>query len=154
MKKLLILSICAVFTLNNLAQGQKKEEPAPAAKDAFAAKYPEARKPIWSVEKPGAYEVEFTLNGVESSALFDAKGTFLESETEIKEVELPQTVRNALNKDFGGYKIREIEKVTDARGNVTYEMEAEKNKVQYELVFDGKGNLLNKMIEKDAKEKE
>lgn len=154
MKKLLILSISAVFALNCLAQGQKKEEPTVAAKSAFAAKYPKAQKPVWSIEKPGEYEVEFTLNGIESSALFDAKGKFLECETEIKESELPQATKTFLNKEFAGYKIREIEKATDARGIVTYEMEAEKSKIRYELVFDGKGNFLKKEEETEAKEKE
>lgn len=49
----------------------------------------------------------------------------------------------ALTKDFSGYKLDEFEK-TKVKDVVTYEMEARKGKVQYELVFDGNGKLLKK----------
>ena len=116
MKKLLVLIVCLTFVLGVSAMNQKDEKIPAAAKTGFAAKFPTAQKVKWSVEKPGEFEAEFTLNKVETSTLFDAKGNLLETETEIKESELPQAVKATLAKDFAGYKLDEIEKATDAKG--------------------------------------
>ena len=150
MKKLLTLFVCVAFVVCVNAQKPKEDAPA-AAKTAFAAKYPEAQKVKWSVEKPGEFEVEFTMNKVESSALFDAEGKFLESETEIKEAELPQAVKTTISKDFAGYKLDEIEK-TDSKGVTAYEMEAAKGKDKLEISFDGNGKLISKEPLKEDKD--
>jgi hypothetical protein len=151
MKKLFTLLACMAFVVCVNAQKAKEETPA-AAKAAFAAKYPTAEKVKWSVEKPGEYEVDFTLNKVVTSALFDAAGKFLESEVEIKEADLPPTVKAILAKDFAGYKLDEIEKATDAKGVTTYGMEAAKGKVKLELSFDATtGKLLSKAPVKEEK---
>jgi hypothetical protein len=150
MKKLLTLLICMAFVVCTNAQKAKVETPA-AAKAAFAAKYPTAQKVKWSVEKPGEFEAEFTLNKVESSVLFDAAGKFIESETEINEAELSQAVKATIAKDFAGYKLDEIEKATDAKGITTYEMEAAKGKDKFEISFDTNGKLLSKEPLKEEK---
>jgi len=143
MKKLMTLLVCTIFVAFSFAQKPKEEAPA-TAKAAFAAKYPTAQKVKWSVEKPGEFEVEFTLNKVESSALYDATGKLLETESEIKDSELPQAVKATIAKDFAGYKLDEIEISTDAKGAVTYEMEAVKGKAKFEVSFDTNGKLLSK----------
>jgi hypothetical protein len=142
-----------IFVVCTFAQKTKEETPA-AAKSAFAAKFPGAQKVKWSVEKPGEFEVEFTMNKVESSALFDATGKFLEAETEIKQSELPQAVQATIAKDFAGYKLDEIEKSTDTNSVVSYEMEAVKGKEKLELGFDANGKLLSKEPLKKEKEEE
>jgi hypothetical protein len=150
MKKILMISLCVGFILSGYAQKQKKEEiPAPA-KTAFAVKFPKAQKVKWSIEKPGEFEAEFTLNGVESAALYDANGQLIETETEIKEAALPQTVKNTIAKDFAGYKINEIEQIIDSKNIVSYEMVARKGNREYELEFLTNGKLLKK----DEKKKE
>ena len=142
MKKLLVLLCCSFILV--AVQAQKAKEVIPvAAKTAFAAKFPAAQKIKWSVEKPGAYEVEFTLNKVESSALFDETGKIVEIETEISVGELPQAAKAILTKNFAGYKLDEIEKSTDSKGVVSYEMEASKGKVKLELCFDANGKVLS-----------
>ena len=153
MKKLLVTSICLVFILSSYAQKQKKEEIPSAAKTAFAVKFPKAQKVKWSIEKPGEFEAEFTLNGVESAALYDANGQLIETETEIKEAALPQTVKNTIAKDFAGYKINEIEQVIDSKNIVSYEMVVRKGKREFELEFLSNGKLLKKEEKKkDSKE--
>lgn len=150
MKRLLILSVLFIFIGYCHAQDKKVDVPA-AAKTAFAAKFPQATKVKWSLEKAGEYEAEFMLGKVETSAVFDRKGTLLETETEIKESELPEAVKTTLAKDFAGYKLDEIEK-TDAKGVISYEMEAKKDGKKYEIVFDANGKLLKK--EEAKKEKD
>ena len=154
MKKLLVLFVCMALVVGVSATNQKEEKIPAAAKSGFAAKFPTAQKVKWSVEKPGEFEAEFTLNKVETSALFDAKGNLLETETEIKENELPQAVMATLAKDFAGYKLDEIEKAIDAKGTVSYEMEAVKGKEKLEIVFDASGKLLGKEALKEEKGKD
>ena len=106
MKKFILLTICVAFFGIYSVQAQEKsrkvEVPA-AVKSAFNAKYPKAEKVNWGLEKNDEYEAEFVLNSVESSANFDSKGQFIEFETEIKESELPQTLKATLAKDFVGF---------------------------------------------------
>ena len=158
MKKLIILTICMLLFFNIIyVQAQEKSEIAevPAVvKSAFEAKYPKAQKVNWSMEKLGEFEAEFVLNGVESSAVFDSMGQFLESETRIKVSELPQAIKNSISKDFIGYKIGEVEKSTDAKGIAIYEMEASRVKEKYEISFDANGKLLKKeIVNEEDKEK-
>lgn len=152
MKKLLTLFVCIAFVAFSFAQKPKEDAPA-AAKTAFAAKYPAAKKVKWSIQKPGEFEVEFTLNNVESSALYDATGKLLETEGEVNEAELPQAVKSTIAKEFAGYKLDEIEKSVDAKGVTTYEMEAVKGKSKFEISFDMNGKLLSKEpLKKEVKE--
>jgi hypothetical protein len=151
MKKLLVLFVCMALVVGVSATNQKEEKIPAAAKSGFAAKFPTAQKVKWSVEKPGEFEAEFTLNGVETSALVDAKGILLETEAEIKESELPQAVKATIAKDFAGYKLDEIEKATDAKGVTSFEMEAAKGKEKLEISFDASGKLLGKEPLKEEK---
>jgi hypothetical protein len=153
MKKLLMLFVCLALVVGVSAINQKDEKIPAAAKTGFAAKFPTAQKTKWSVEKPGEFEVEFTINGNPESVLVDAKGNLLETETEVKESTLPQAVKATIAKDFAGYKLDEIEKSTDAKGTVSYEMEAAKGKETLEISFDASGKLLKKEAVKEEKEK-
>lgn len=144
MKKLLTVLVCTAFVIGVSAMNQKDEKIPAAVKTGFAAKFPTAQKVKWGVEKPGEFEAEFTLNGAETSALVDAKGALLETETEINAKELPQAVKAMLSKDFVEYKFAEIEKATDAKGITTFEMEAAKGKEKLEISFDANGKLLGK----------
>ena len=152
MKKSFLLIICMYFFSIYCIQAQeksKKVEVPAAVKSAFNTKYPKAEKVNWGLEKQGEYEAEFLLNGIESSANFDSKGQFFEFETEIKESELPQTIKAILKKDFAGYKIDDVAKSTNAKGIVNYEMEASKGKGKFEISFDANGKLLNKKVSKE-----
>ena len=144
MKRLLVLVICSFFVVGVSAVNQKDEKIPAKAKSGFAVKFPSAQKVKWSVEKPGEFEAEFTMNKLETSALFDAKGNLLETETEINAKELPSAVKATLAKDFAEYKFDEIEKVIDSKGVTTFEMEAAKGKDKLEISFDTNGKLLKK----------
>lgn len=154
MKNKLVIALMVLFSSYAMAQ-EKKENPnekpvnvPELVKKEFAKKYPSASKVKWSLEKAGEYEAEFDMNKNEMSVVIDEKGNLLEAETEIKEAELPQAIKTTLVKDFDGYKIDEVEK-TEAKGVTTYEMEAKKDKVEYELVFDTNGKLLKKEEKKE-----
>lgn len=121
-----------------------------SVQDAFLTKFPNALKVNWGIEKAGEYEVEFSQNKSEMSALFDEKGTLLELETEIGESELPTVIKSVLSKDYADFKIDEVEKI-EANGITTFEMKAKKDQTILELVFDTTGKLLQKEEKAGAK---
>jgi hypothetical protein len=155
MRNKLVIALMVLFSTYAMAQEKKENSKEnktvnvpELVKKEFTKKYPAATKVKWSLEKAGEYEAEFDLNKKEMSVVIDEKGNLLEAETEIKEAELPQAIKNTLAKDFVGYKIDECEKA-EAKGVISYEMEAKKDKVEYELVFDSNGKLLKKEEKKE-----
>lgn len=101
-----------------------------AVKAAFAKNHP-GLKAKWEMEKQN-YEAEFTSKGIETSEVYAASGSLMETEVSIKSTELPTAVLAKLK----GMKIAETAKITKADGTVQYEAEV-KGK---DLLFDAKGN--------------
>jgi hypothetical protein len=119
------------------AQKMKASEVPSAVTAKFATLYPNAEEVKW--EKEGAnYEAEFEVNEVETSANFDATGNFLESETEVAKTVLPASVMEYMNKNVAGAKVKEVSKIVDASGKITWEVEA--NKKDY--IFDESGTFI------------
>ncbi|MDP4271730.1 MAG: PepSY-like domain-containing protein [Bacteroidota bacterium] len=151
MKKLMLIIALSTFAVATNAQKSEKESKKQVnvpetVKKSFAAAFPKVVKVKWSIEKPGEYEAEFIDGKIESSALYDAKGKWLATETEIAQAQLPQAVKTSLAKEFAGFKINEVEQV-ESQAGISYEMEAKKGKTEYELVFDANGKLLKKETE-------
>lgn len=147
----------AMLTLGALAIGlyasaQKLSEsqvPADVLK-AFKTNFSTVATAKWEKENMN-YEANFELNKVETSAIFDAHGNHLETETELVKSSLPKPVLDALVNEYSGYKIGETSKI-DAKGIISYEVEVEKGEHSMDLIFDKKGTLL-KTVPKENKEK-
>ena len=107
------------------------------------------------MENKKDYEANFEMNEVEQSAVFDANGNWIETETEIPVSQLPSAVSQAISKQFSGYKIKEPEMVEKATGK-SYEVELTKGKETLEVVLSPKGEVINKKIEskKDKEDKD
>ncbi len=150
MKKTILVALLAMFMLSVNSQEKKETKKAEkpvnvpvAVKKAFEAKFPNVAKVEWGMEKAGQYEAEFVQNMTGMSALFDTKGTLLETESKISETSLPQAIKSLLAKDYATYKVEVIEK-NEVKGVVKYEVVVEKDKKSLELVFDVNGKLLKK----------
>jgi Protein of unknown function (DUF2874). len=155
MKNKLVIVLLVLFSTYAMAQGKKgnsKESPTVTVpelvKKEFAKKYPSVTNVKWSLEKAGEYEAEFNMNKKGMSVVIDEKGNLLEVETEIKVTELPQAINATIAKDFPGYKINECEKI-EAKGIVSYELEVQKEKIEYEIVLNADGKLLKKVAKKE-----
>ena len=135
-----ILFFTAAFALilgTVSAQKMNASEVPSAVTTKFTALYPNVKEVKW--EKEGAdYEAEFEVNEVETSANFDAAGNFLESETEVAKTALPAAANDYLAKNAPGVKVKEVSKITDASGKITWEAEA--GKLDY--IFDENGNFI------------
>jgi hypothetical protein len=150
MKKILILF---VITTCLLFQACSQNVPT-SVKNAFATKFPKATQVKWSKEKSLTYEAEFKLNGAEMSANFDEKGSWTETEIEITEQQLPDTIKKALKSNFNEFKIDEISTLEEAGKELKYELAVNKNGETIELIFSIGGTLLDKKAEKEVEKKD
>ncbi len=134
MKKI-FLAIAVSVTL--FAFAQKSGRPPAGAKTAFTKSYPGATKVKWEKED-GNYEVSFVLNGAEMSAIYNEKGTLVETETEMKPAELPTSVMTYMKDHYKGITVKGAAKITKADGSVNYEA-AIKGK---DVLFDANGKFI------------
>jgi hypothetical protein len=145
MKKYSLLLLLAIIACAGISaqQGSAKSSIAPAAaQQAFAKAFPAASKVKW--EKEGKeYEVNFTKDGTEMSAVYDDKGVLKETEAEIKPSSLPAPITTYIKEHYKGATIKEAARITGSNGDITYEAVVNKKA----LMFDAAGKFLKE--EKD-----
>ncbi len=138
MKKVIITVSAIVVSMNMATAQHLKEAKVPTlVKEGLHKQFPTAKVTGW--EQEGAnYEAEFVMNKVETSALLDATGKLIETESEIATTELPKAVTDYLAKNHKGEKVKEAAKIVEAGGKIKYEAEI-KGK---DLLFDESGTLI------------
>ena len=129
MKRLLILAVFALATLQVNAQKMTVDKVPSAVKDNFAKQYPTVKGAKWDKEDAD-YEASFKMDGKDISVVFDGKGIEKEVETDIKFSELPMPVQMALK----GKKVKEAA-VIKKGGKTFYEAEVGGK----DLLFEGDG---------------
>jgi len=149
-----IISTIALSLVVCFASAQKvKEAEVPAAvKDAFAKKYPGVKVEKWEKED-GNFEAEYDQGKDDMAAVFDASGTFMQSEVEIKTATLPKAISDYVTQTYAGAKVAEGTKILTADGKTLYECEIKKGKDKFDLLFDDKGVFIKK-TEESAKSDE
>ena len=100
MKQSAIIMVVLAMSLFACAQTPPK-----AVTDNFSSKFSAATKVKWDQEEENEWEAEFKMNGSEMSASFDNAGTWLETEKEIKNRDLPAAVAEIQKPGFSGYEI-------------------------------------------------
>lgn len=109
-----------------------------AAKDAFSKSHPGVEDVDWNRDGSN-YLAKYEVDKNDMSSCYDNTGKLLESKEEIDESSLPEAALAYVNANCKADDIKESTKVTDAKGNVTYEVKV-KGK---HLIFDTYGILLN-----------
>lgn len=143
--------IVLALLLANLACAQV--EAPKAVQDAFKAKFTNAKSVEWEMEEEGEYEANFKVNKVEMSANFKSDGSWLETETEIKEKNLPEAVKATLKAKYDGYEVEETTKIEKPNGVVQYEAEIEKDEETLEVIFNANGTVVSsKVVNEDDEE--
>lgn len=143
MRKLFIVFFIAILVTSCI---QKLKNIPPLASSKLQALYPKAENIRWDKENTN-FEVNFKVNDVEMSIIFDAKGNLLETETEIERDSLPDAVKTALSKEFNGYEIREAARIVKD-GKTTFESELKKGKSKLDAIFRPDGMLVKKIDKK------
>ncbi|MEN6568867.1 MAG: PepSY-like domain-containing protein [Rikenellaceae bacterium] len=140
MKRIFLTLAIALATSLTFASCNADNRVPEPVKAAIKNLYPNISKLHWNSEAKGIWEAEFKNNGIQTSVTFDANGTMKEIENEITMSDLPQAVQNYLKQNNLENKVKEIAKIVDANGVITYEAEV-KNK---DLIFDNQGNIISK----------
>ena len=140
MKKLLLMSACAVlFCFSVNAQKMNAAKVPAVVKASFAKQFPTAADVKW--EKEGkTYEVALKYNGQNITVSLDGKGTIVETEFGIKSIDLPAPALKYVSDNFKGKPILSADKIT-AGSKITYEVVVQKGKA---LMFDEKGTYIKK----------
>lgn len=120
-------------------KGSKAKINVPAVvKSALIKKYPAATKVTWEKEK-GNYEANWGgKSGEDNSVQFTPSGEFIEIVNAIPVTELPAPVVAYVKGHYNGAKITEAGRVTNAKGEMSYEAEVNGK----DIIFDEKGNYL------------
>jgi len=105
-------------------------------KTAFEKSFPNTTVKKWDKED-GNYEANFSKDGKSMSATYDAKGNWLETETDIDVKNLPAPVVSYIKEHYNGAAIKEAATLKTPEGN-RYEAEV-KGK---DILFDENGKFL------------
>ncbi len=145
--KATMIGITALAGVSSCQAQSLKESEVPAeVVSAFQEKFSQAKNVEWEKESDNELEAEFKHDGKEMSASFSNTGEWLETETEIKEKDLPRAVKDALKTQFVGYDIEESAQVSTPAQSEAYEVELEKGKATLEVVLDKSGKVLKQAI--------
>lgn len=160
-------SILALLLITGAAACSQAQDVPAAVKQAFKQKFSQASRVEWGKENATEYEAEFELNGTNMSANFTADGTWKETEMEMDAAELPEAVRQTLQRDFAGIHVNGAARIENSKGTL-YEVEAsskadhedeegyEENDSEeassFDLIFDASGKLVKKISNKEEED--
>lgn len=114
---------------------------------AFEAKYPGATGVDWG-RSGGYYVAEFQYRNSEREAWFDARGTWLMTETELAFAALPQAVRTAfLAGPYTGWPIEDVDLYERPDLEDIYVIEVEQANQEVDLVYMADGTLLKTLVD-------
>lgn len=113
-----------------------------AVKNAFNKNFPNTSVKKWDKED-GNYEANFSKDNKTMSATFNAKGNWMETETDIKISELPASVVDYVKSNYKDATIKEAAIISNPASKKIFEAEV-KGK---DLLFDENGKFLKE--EKD-----
>lgn len=140
MKKLLFTLTFAAGLASLNAQKMKQKDIPVAVQKSFQKQFPNVKDAKWEKEKEN-YEAAFKSNNTEMSIVINPSGIILETENKINRNALSTTIKNYITKNFPNQKIKEAAKITNAKGNITYEAEVNGK----DLIFDNKGTFLKEV---------
>ncbi|CAN5749789.1 hypothetical protein BH10BAC2_BH10BAC2_06860 [soil metagenome] len=142
--KALFIAISVLTATSCFAQTQP---PAPV-QEAFKKDFPGITVKKWEKEN-GNYEASFSKVGKTMSAVFDAKGVWVETETDIEISALPAAVVAYVKANYSSAGIKEAAHIKTPTGEM-YEAEV-KGK---DLLFDMQGKFIKEVREEGGKEDE
>lgn len=127
----MLLSLMLIGTLScqekkekDKKEGAKTESGAPVAvKKSFQKKYPNEHDPDWEQDDHGYWEAHYKKDGVHYRADFNADGSWVETENNVKEDELPDAVKKTIEENYSDREITEIEHVDNSKEGIFYDVE-------------------------------
>ena len=139
MKKITILFVFAICTIQGNAQKLATSEIPEAVISAFKAANPNITNAEWNKEKSG-YKVRYIANKRPCTVCYTNSGTRVVHDSKVAIATLPPGVKTYLDKNFPGNaeKINKVLKMTKPDGTVNYDVEMSGT----DYIFDAKGSYL------------
>ncbi|WP_157418075.1 PepSY-like domain-containing protein [Aequorivita capsosiphonis] len=140
MKTVKTLMLLLFVTTIAVAQDLNPSELPETVKNAFLKDYSKATDVEWERDMEN-YKVEFDMERMEQEIWYTASGEVIKKEQDITEADLPQGIRDAIKSKYPDYRVDDVE-MTWQDGKTTYEVELEKGKEEWKIVYDSNGNVL------------
>lgn len=134
-----LIAMTLIVGCNSAAEGQVPKE----VKTAFKDKYPNENDPDWHKDKNGNFESNFKKDGKHYKADFSPEGQWLETERRISKKDLPDAIKEKIEKEFKEYKLVEIEEVDHNSKGRFYDLEFKKDGEKQDIEFNAQGNIIN-----------
>lgn len=143
----MILSACilALSTIGAFAQDIPQSQVPAVVVNSFQQKFPKAKGVDWEL-KAGLYEAEFEtgLFGTDHEVWIQSNGKIVRHKEELAKNDLPKAVIAKVKKDFSGYRIEDVKKITEEQ-KITYAFEVKSRTDEWKLVVDTQGSILGKI---------
>jgi hypothetical protein len=139
----LIMGTFSIAVSVNAQKLTRKEVPT-SVSSTFEKSYPNAIVRSLSKENRNGetvYEIESMDGKIRRDIIYSADGTALEIEERISPADLPDTVKQAIDKEYPKGKVKSAERLTKGT-SIEYEIIIGKGKKNLEVVFDEKGKVL------------
>lgn len=151
MKKLILLMVAAMFASFSFSQVVVLEKDVPTSvKNELKKRHPNVNTAIIKWEKNRTeYIANFTENGSHYTVEFDEKGNAHRTKLKLKEHEVPAYINDYASKNYPEEKFREVEKIVDRDGKVSYSMRLKDSNHH----FDADGNYVKDKERVHIKEK-
>lgn len=147
MNSKMILSACilALSTIGASAQDIPQSQVPAVVVNSFQQKFPKAKGVDWEL-KAGLYEAEFEtgLFGTDHEVWIQSNGKIVRHKEELAKNDLPKAVIAKVKKDFPGYRIEDVKKITEEQ-KITYAFEVKSRADEWKLVVDTQGDILGKI---------
>jgi hypothetical protein len=142
MKKTALMMVAVMITSLTFAQKMQEKDVPAAVKTKFTTMFPNTKVEKWEKEG-GKFEAEFESNKIETSVIFEANGTYVQTEVEIPVSSLPTAINEYVKANLSGKKIAEATKITNANSIITYETEIDDT----DYLFDANGKFISKEVD-------
>ena len=144
---LMILSFLSIGIVS--CQEKKKEDKTTkssvpeAVQISFQNKYPGENDPDWKQDDHGYWESHFKIDGEKYRADFNADGSWVETENDIKKENLSDAIKNVIEAEYSDYEITEVEHVMHATKGEFYDVEFKQKGKNMDVEFREDGTIIN-----------
>lgn len=125
-------------------KNEGKSEVPEAVKMAFQKKYPGENDPDWKKDDHGYWESHFKQDGEKYRADFNADGTWVETENDIKKKNLPEAIKKVIEEEYSEFEITEVEHVQNAEKGEFYDVEFKQKGKNKDVMFRKDGSIVKK----------
>jgi hypothetical protein len=137
MKTIVAIALLASTPFFGYSQDLSENQAPSVVRNTFRTHYPTTTDVEWERE-PDRYEVTFEVNQPDHIASLTPIGKLVE--IAIEKADLPKVVTDAVQRDWEGYLIDDVDKI-DEGGKITYQLEVEKEQAEYTVHYSAEGSL-------------